>query len=272
MRKTLLYLSVLAMAIAAGGCAITDYSGIPGHHTQSEAKLWGQEISFIVGIPDLDGTYSYTVKYDNTHPGPITIASYRNPVPNSFSRDGEVDRDGDNVQGNSGLLGGKFLTEWIAVDTDTASGNCGFFANITQDKSHGAGPLTALCATVNEEIDSDLELQSSFASFGDLLANIWSGALSGKFTAELNGITLNGVSVPLAQPLAIGAVATSLRPGRLSVDLTQPAGKALIRSILDHTSNGVPVSVGLSFNGGMAINLPSQFKVAFNHDALWHLL
>jgi len=194
-------------------------------------------------------------------------------VVDSFSRDGEVDRDGDNVQGRSGVLGGTFQTEWVSVDTDPTPGNCGFFNNITQDKSHGAGPLLALCNVVNEEVDNDLELQSNFASFGDLLANVWSGTLTGHFTAELNGLTLNGVNVPLAQAVSFGASAsTGGRPGRLSVNLTQPGGHALLQAILDHTQNGVPTTVTLNFNGGMSISLPSQYKVLFNHDAIFLLL
>lgn len=31
-------------------------------------------------------------------------------------------------------------------------------------------------------------------------------------------------------------------------------------------------SVGLQFAGGLHFNLPNQFTVAFNHDALWNLL
>jgi len=45
-----------------------------------------------------------------------------------------------------------------------------------------------------------------------------------------------------------------------------------IQTILNNTSNGVPVSIGLNFAGGMQFALPAQIKVAFNHDALSHLL
>lgn len=274
MKKMWLSLALIPLALLTFGCAITDYTGFDGHHTAAEAKLFGSEVAFLVGDPNLDGTYSYTVKYDNTHPGPVTITSYRNPVFSSFSRDGQIDRDGDNVQGRSGTLGGSFGTEWVAVDTDPTPGNCGFFTNITQDKSHGAGPLVSLCMTTNEEIDNDLELQSSFSSFGDLLANVWSGNLTGHFTAELTSITLNGVNVPLAQSVSIGAFANTVggRPTRLTLDLTQPGGKALIQAILNNTQNGVPATVTLNFNGGMSISVPSQYKVLFNHDALFQHL
>jgi hypothetical protein len=105
-----------------------------------------------------------------------------------------------------------------------------------------------------------------------LLAKIWSGAVTGGFTAELNGVVINGTSVPLSQTVSIGAVSNGMRPTRLSIDLTQPGGKALIQTLLNNTSNGVPVSIGLNFAGGMQIALPAQIKVAFNHNTLFHLL
>jgi len=271
MKHKFLLLAVAAMALVTVSCAITDYDGFSGHQTQAEAKLFGTEIAFITGNPDLDGTYSYTVKYDNRagRDHNLQINTYRNSVPSSFSRDGQIDRDGDDVQGSGGVLGGKFLPEWLAVDP---APDCQFFANITQDHSHGAGPAIALCTSVNEEVDKDLDLQSSFTSTGDLLAKIWSGAVSGGFTVELNGLVINGTNVPLNQTVSIGAVSNSMRPTRLSIDLTQPGGKALIQTILNNTSNGVPVSIGLNFAGGMQFALPAQIKVAFNHDALSHLL
>jgi hypothetical protein len=273
MKKTLLCAVAVAATLALTGCAITDFTGYPNHKTTSEAKLWAQEISFIAGDPALDGTYAYTVKYDSTKPGyAVTILSYRNPVPNSFSRDGVVDRDGDDVQGRSGTLGGKFLIRFVAVDTDPTLGNCGFFDNITQDKTGGAGLLTALCATTNEEIDKDADLQASFSSFDDLLGRIWSGALTGGFTADLTGIRVNGVSVPLSQPLSLGAKSNGVRPMQFSIDLTQPGGQALIQALLANTSSGVPVSLGLEFDGGLSFDLPGNVKAVFNHDKLFNLL
>ena len=43
-------------------------------------------------------------------------------------------------------------------------------------------------------------------------------------------------------------------------------------AILNNTTDGVPVTVRLSFAGGMAIDLPNGMKAAFNHDALGSLL
>jgi hypothetical protein len=272
MKQKSLILMVAVLAVMAAGCAITDYDGWPNHQTSAEAKLFGSEVSFIVGDPNLDGTYSYTVKYDNrggVRDSNMKIISYRNPVPDSFSQDGMIDRDGDDVQGRSGILGGKFLTEWVAVDP---APDCQFEANITQDHSHGAGPGVFFCTTTNEEIDKDLDLQASFSSTGDLLSKIWSGVVTGGFTAELNGVAINGTNHSLAQPVSIGAISNGMRPARLTIDLTTPAGKALIQTLLSNTSDRVPVTLSLNFAGGMQLALPAQVKVAFNHDALFNLL
>lgn len=271
MRHRFLILMVIALALMAAGCAISDYDGWGKHQTQAEAKLFGTEVSFIVGDPNLDGTYAYTVKYDNRAGRDVNlrITTYRNAVPDSFSRDGQIDRDGDDVQGSGGIQGGKFLPYWLAVDP---APDCQFDANITQDHSHGAGPVVTLCMSTNEEIDKDLDLQASFTSTGDLLSKIWSGAVNGGFTMELNGLVVNGTSVPLARTVSIGATSNGLRPARLSFDLTQPGGRDLIQAILNNTSNRVPVTLGLSFAGGMRVDLPAQVKVAFNHDALFNLL
>jgi len=270
-QKLLLVLGVMALALATTGCAISDYDGWAQHQTQAEAKLWGTEISFILGDPNLDGTYAYTAKYDNRagRDPNMKIISYRNPIPGSFSRDGQIDRDGDDVQGSAGILGGKFATEWVAVDR---APDCQFEANIVQDHSHGAGPLATLCDTVEEEVDKDLDLQADFASTGDLLSKIWSGAVTGGFTAEMTGVTLNGTTYPLSQVLSIDARSNGTRPTRISVDLTKPGGKALLQSFLDHTVDGVPVSVGFRFSGGMALDLPSRIKVVFHHDTISNLL
>jgi len=255
----------------ASGCAITDFEGFPGHQTSAESKLWGQEISFLVGDPAYDGTYAYTVKYDNRGGRDVNlkIFTYRNPVDSSFSRDGQIDRDGDDVQGRKGVLGGKFLPQWTVTDP---AADCQFFANNIQSHGGAPEPLVALCATVNEEIDKDLELQSSFSSFGDLINQIWSGAVNGGFTAELTGIRLGTTNVTLSQPVSIGARSNGIRPSRITVDLTGAAGHELIQAILSNTPDGVPVSVRLNFSGGMAIDLPNGMKAAFNHDALGSLL
>lgn len=271
MKHSVSFLCMAAMALLTVGCAITDYDGLAGHQTQSEAKLWGTEVSFIAGDPNLDGTYAYTVKYDNRggRDANMKIITYRNPVPDSFSRDGVVDRDGDDVQGRSGILGGKFLPQWVAVDPLPG---CQFDANITQDHSHGAGPLASLCETVLEEIDKDLDLQASFSNAGELLGQIWSGALNNGFTAELNGITINGATVSLAHAVTVNAKANGTRPINVSVDLTQPGGRDLIQAILANTQDGVPVSLGFNFAGGMALKTPGNAKAAFDHTALWNAL
>lgn len=270
--KRLLLVGFAAMALVATGCAITDYEGHSGHQTSSEARLWGYEVAFSgTGDPALDGTYSYTVKYNNrtARDTNLRIVTYRNPVIGSFSRDGQVDRDGDDIQGRSGILGGKFASYWTV--TDPAAG-CQFDLNRIQSHGGAPPPPILLCDTATEEVDKDLELQAPFTSTADLLSQIWSGALNNGFTLELTGITLGGVNVPLSSPLSINARANGTRPMQFSIDLSQAGGASLIQGILANTSNRVPVSVGLQFGGGMSLDLPSHTTLAFNHDALWNLL
>lgn len=272
MKHRLLIVGIAAMALVSIGCAITDYEGHANHQTESEAKLWGYEIAFTgTGDPELEGTYSYSVKYDNRggRDTNLRIYTYRNPVPGSFSRDGQIDRDGDEIQGREGILGGKFWPQWTV--TDPFSG-CQFALNRIQSHRNAPPPPIQLCDTATEEIDKDLDLQASFASTGDLLGQIWTGALDNGFTLELTGITLGGVNVPLSTPLSINAKANGIRPTQLSIDLSQPGGAALIQAVLNNTSHGVYVPVGLQFNGGMSLDLPSRTTWAFNHDTLWSLL
>lgn len=269
MRKHLLILGVVILSTVAMGCAISDYSGFADHKTTAESKLWGTEISFSGFAPDLDGTYSYTAKYDNRGgQGVVTIYSYRNPVVSSFSRDGIVDRDGDDVQGNGGTLGGKFENQFVAVDT-TGGGTCEFDANITQDKS-ATGPLVLLCVTTNEEIDKDFSLHANFASIDDMLGQIWSGALTGAFTMDVTALRIDGVSIPVTT-LPIGATTNGVRPIQFSIE-NGPGVQSAIQAILDHTQDGQPVTLGLEMAGGLSVNLPSTMKVSFNHPGLASVL
>lgn len=271
MKRSLAFMGILVLAMAASGCAITDYEGFSTHQTAAESKLWGQEISFIAGDPALDGTYAYTVRYDNRlgRDANLRIYTYRNPVPSSFSRDGQIDRDGDDVQGRAGILGGQFQAQWTVTDP---LADCQFFANRIQSHGGAPEPLAALCATTNEEIDKDLELQASFSSLGNLIDQIWSGAVTGAFTAELTGLRLGSTDVALSQPLSIGARSNGVRPTQLTIDLTGAAGRELLQAILNNTVDGQPVSVRLNFAGGMALDLQNGTKAAFNHSALSSLL
>lgn len=199
----------------------------------------------------------------------MKIYTYRNPVDSSFSRDGQIDRDGDDVQGRSGILGGKFLPQWTATDPLP---DCQFDLNRIQSHGNAPAPPILFCDTVEEEIDRDLELQASFASTADLLSQIWSGSLNNGFTLQLTGLTLGGVNVPLSQPFSIGARANGLRPTQFRIDLSQPGAAGLIQAILNNTTSGVPVTVGLRFSGGMSVDLPSHIKIGFNHATLGNLL
>lgn len=275
MSKSPLHLvaGVLAMGTLALGCAITDYAGrtADGDRTEAEAKLYGKEVAFGGFAADLDGTYSYTVKYDrNSGQDKVTIFSYHNPVFGSFSREGIVDRDGDDVQGSAGVLGGKFNNQFVAVDRDP-DGNCGFFDNITQDKS-SSGAQIALCILGSEEeIDRDMLLQAPFASLDDLLTQILDGTLSKSFTMEVTSITLNGTMIPLSG-VSLDMAHNGLRPTTMALDGSQPGVEELLQGILANTTHGVGVTVGLGFDGGLALNLPAYMTLAFDHDVITALL
>src|SRR2546427_607893 len=86
----------------AMACA-TDYAGRAGEMTQGEARLWGKEVAISGFSPFYDGTWSKSVAYNRkTGAGSVTINNYRNKVFAAFSRDGLVDRDGDDIQGRAG--------------------------------------------------------------------------------------------------------------------------------------------------------------------------
>ena len=270
MRKPLIQTTLISLGVFfAAGCAITDYAGWGLHETQAEAKLWGTEVAFS-GFGDDDGTYSYTVKYDNTEgPGPVTINSYRNPIVSSFSRDGQIDRDGDDIQGRSGTLGGKFLPYFKAIDNNQFG--CEFFDNIVFDKSD-LGPGVALCQSApSEEVDKDMDLQAPVASLDDLFGAIWAGTLRGSFSMEITALNINGATVAV-DSFSIYAFAEALRPGKFLIDGSQPSTAALIGAILDNTTHMQPVSLGFVFDGGLTFGLPNGAQVAFNHDVLFGIL
>lgn len=276
MRRFTLITAITGVVAFSFGCAITDHSGWFDHKSSAEAKFWGLDIAFSGFGEDLDGTYSYTAKYDNRGgvQGAVTITTYRNLVVGAFSRDGIVDRDGDDIQGRQGSLttvpatpAGQFFPAYVAVD-NTGGGTCEFFENIRQDFVRAGGPGVALCQTTNEEVDKDVSLQDAFASLDELLSAIWSGALTGSFTLDVTSVTLNGVAVALTSPLPISTSHNGLRPINFTIDGASPGGQALIQALLDNTVHGEAVTLGLGFDGGMSINLPVGRTLAFNHDVL----
>lgn len=318
LKTRLLVVAIAAMPILTSGC-ITDYRGWLGHQTESEAKLWGNEGAILV-TPDpqgFSGTYSPTVKYDFrgfrqlppagqcptitppnqtppavcTYPDIIEISVYKNDTFGAFSRDGCVDRDGDDVQQRPGLRPGTSCENSLPSDTkfapkyqfeDRALG-CQFFAN--WDKTYGPPPKTppalAVCFnTPTEEVDKDLSLQGSassntkeaFASLDDLFNKIWSLTLSRAFTAEVVGLTINGNSVALSSPVSIALTRNDLRPINWALDLTTPGGKEMIGALLANTEDGQPATIALHFDGGMTFRVPAAMIIGFNHDALRQIL
>jgi hypothetical protein len=307
---------VVVVAVAAGPiltAACSDYRGWLGHMTDSEAKIWGAEIS-VLAQPDptgISGTYSFTVKYDFrgytavpplaqcpgpnpaavcTYPDAIVLTSYRNPTVGAFSRDGCVDRDGDDIQGRAGEnppfscenatpSPTKFAPKWRFIDRNLG---CQFFANY--DQTFGpppkAPPFAAVCSnTANEEVDKDLSLQGSaqsnvkeaFANLDDLFNKIWSGALATSFTAEVVQATVNGNAVAIT-PMSIAFTRNNLRPINMTFDLTTPGGREFLQALLANTENGQPATLSLRFEGGMTFNFPASMILTFNHAELQKIL
>jgi hypothetical protein len=72
-------------------------------------------------------------------------------------------------------------------------------------------------------MDEPCALNEAFASLDDLFNKIWSLTLSGSFTAEVVGLTINGNSVALSTPVSIALTRNNLRPINWALDLTTPA-------------------------------------------------
>jgi hypothetical protein len=312
LRTALIVAATIGATQALTSGCVSDYRGYLGHQTESEAKLWGNEIS-ILSEPDPDGisgTYAPTVKYDFrrytqapvdpfacpgqqfcTYPDVISLITYKNPTVGAFSRDGCVDRDGDNLQQRPGVEP-PFNTCDNAIPSKTkfaptyrwldGNAGCQFFENY--DKTFGSPktpPAAALCYNdPQEEIDKDLTLQGSvsstlkeaFASLDDLFNKIWSGALGRSFTAEVVAMTVNGNRVVLSSPSSLALTRNSLRPINWTVDLSTPGGKQIIQALLAYTEDRRPATLAFHFDGGLTFRVPSSMIIGFNHDALRRML
>lgn len=274
---------------ASLGCAITDYSPWPGHKTQGEAKLVFQEIAFTGIDPLLDGTYSYSVSYNHSNvplgafPGSITITSYHNNggtitpagavLPPAFNPDGFADRLGT-LAGNFGSY--NFFPPWtqdqrwgpyfVSVDTD---GDCQFFANVKQDLSGSAfGPGLALCFNAPSEETGEVVELESFASLDNLFGRIWDGSLANSFNLTVTSVSFNGKEHVMAAPFSVGMKHTGLRPSTLAVDFRNGAGKELLQTILNTTTDKAGTRLAFKFQGGLKISLPQSWQVAFNHAVI----
>lgn len=298
-RRFWLTIAVISMASLAFGCAISDYRGYLEHHTESEAKLFGSESAVRAPDPEQTGTYASTVKYDfrgtgrtvptGTFPSDIDINTYRNPVFGAFSRDGCIDRDGDEIQGRAGhafnlnrgrcdpaVPAGKFERQYIFVDSRAG---CQFFANFKQSfTTPKTTPAVVVCFnSPQEEVDKDLDLQGpglrdAFTSLDDLASKIWSGAINGEFTMSVTSVELDGKVIGLSNPFSFPVSANDMRPMNATFDLTTPGGQELIRAVLDNTANRTPVSIAVNFDGGMRAAAPVAARIAFDHDVLLKLL
>jgi len=274
--KVMTRIAVLAMFALIVGCAITDWAPMPGHRTTGEAKLYTKEVGWSnTGYPDLDGTYAFTAKYDMSTGallGGIYIYTYRNPVLLSWTRDGQFNEDGDYIQGHSGVLGGKYLPQWTAIDYDVNT--CGFFSNITFDKT-STGPGYALCFTpyggiYYAENDRDYEIHGEYANFDQLLNGVWHATSGAPMELDIVGIRFDQTTRPITTfPATVRHNATM----PYSIAFTPGEGmRSAIQTVLDNTENMTPVNLGVVLAGGLTYDSPGRMKVAFNHDALRKVL
>ena len=275
---------LLAVAVFPLGCAITDYAPWTGHHTSGEAKLVFDEIAFSGFDPRLDGTYAYTVVYDDSntpaagYPN-ITINSYHNngfvgTNPPAFDPDGLADRTGVDMQGRYAPY--SFFPPWskdqkwgkIFVSVDSQIG-CQFFTNIKQDYSKSAfGPATALCFTAAQEETADIQELEDFSSLDSMISQIWAGTLAKNFTVNVKAISFNGSVYTMTNALSVAMKSTALRPSTMAIDLSGAAGKELLQAVLNSTVDHAPTRLALSFTGGLSLNLPQAWQISFNHAAI----
>lgn len=272
--------AVLSLSVLTVGCAITDYVPGQGHRTAVEAKLRNTEIAF-GNVGGLSGTYSYTVDYNNQSntgvagppPDNIVINTYRNRVFAAFNRDGFVNRDGSDLQGRRGHIGGAPFPaapagSWSRtfIANDQAPG-CQFFANVT----FGAPVIAACFLGSAEETDNfDVDLQASFSSFDELLGAIWEGTFteSEGISLDLLGVRINGETHAIGQPISIEMRHNGFRPDGFSVVASAAAMSDLVELVKANTGHLEPVTLGLSCSGGLEFDFPSKLLFAFDHTAL----
>ena len=86
---------------------------------------------------------------------------------------------------------------------------------------------------------------------------------------NLSAISFNGApSVNLTNALSVAMKSTGMRPSTVALDFRTAAGKELLQSILNGTVDRAPTSISMTFGGGLRFNLPSTWKVAFNHAVI----
>ena len=276
-QKTLIKLFAGAFTLLAAGCGYSDYPGHPGHKTHTEAYVpaWSTVISG--WDADWDGTYVYTVEYDNqtwmkkNYQFDVQIKSYRNTVEGSYPFRRNVFPSGAGFEGATGFSGGVFESYWIANDTDPD--NLGFDANFDQSQPLDAdgnwiGPGLILGSEAPEqEIDGyDWDLQSGIQNASALLGSIIAngGSING-LSLGVNAISLNGQK----HTVDIFNVGFSRNGGQNEILIkNQPSAKMLINTILDNTENMKKVKMVLHFDNGMDVATPKGLAVSFNHKAL----
>ncbi|MCG8421190.1 MAG: hypothetical protein MJE77_24985 [Proteobacteria bacterium] len=265
------------------GCAVSDYEGYLGHYTSSQAKLVGFEVAFSGLGRGYDGTYAYSVSYDNRNRlsrdsifKTIRIRTYQNPVPGAFTNEAAVVQDADALECSAGDLSsdhnpaipaGSFHEKWKFVDL---APDCQFSDNYW-DGTDSYFPIITLCFTApQQEADyKDLSLlQDDFASLTEFVNRALDATPGETLPLEVEGIELNGQLRNLTERLPLYTVSSGSSIGQMMIDLSGEAGRQVKQAILDLTDHMQPVTVKLNFSGGMRFGMPNSLQFAFDHNRL----
>lgn len=278
MTKLFPTLLISTVAFIGVGCGYSDYPGHPAHKTQKEAHL--NNLSTVVtGYgAEYDGTYTYTAKYNNLRwqkPNfsfKSVIKSYRNIVNNSYPTRPGVFVDGDKMNNARGFSGGKFKKHWVATDTDPVEiggiDNFDQSAPLDEDGNWIEPGIVMAIEGPETEIDAyNIDLQSSVKNASDLLAKLVSnGGSLNEVSMSITDIKFDGRNVSI-EPYTIDMNVSGFSNLELLIK-NQENSDALLNTIINNTQHLKPVDLTLQFDNGMEFELPSKFKLMFNHDVL----
>jgi len=272
----------IAAVLSLASCGYSDYSGQPGHKTQKEAYIPSLTTTITGYGDDYDGTYVYSVNYDNTkwmkknYAFKSRITSYRNIVVDSNPHRPNVIPDADKFHNSIGFSGGKFKRYWVATDTDPVED--GFLDNF--DTSHPLNadgewiePMLILTIDTNiTEVDRvDYDLQSSVTNASALLRNLVENGGSIKaLKLKVNAIELNGAKISV-EPYEIGFSIGQMGLNKIALH-HQSATKSVVNALLNNSEHLQKVDLKLHFVNGMEVAMPKAFSVMFNHTALKKLV
>jgi hypothetical protein len=279
MKRTVLAVSA---ALTIASCGYSDYPGKPGHKTQKEAYMPSLTTTITGYGENYDGTYVYSVKYDNTkwmkrnYKFKTQITGYRNIAVNSNPHRPGVVTDADSFHNAKGFSGGKFKRYWVATDTDAnEDGGLDNFDQSFPLDENGEWIEPMLLLSLNDsgtEVDKiDSDLQSSVKNASSLISNIVrNGGSLESLKMKVNALEFNGVKVAV-DPYEIGFSIGQMGLNKIALQ-NQASTKSVVNAILNNTQDLKKVDLKLHFANGMEIEMPTSFSIMFNHKALQKLV